>query len=172
MGQEYDKRNISLYRDDGLAAFKAQSGPQNEKNKKAIQKIFRDKGLDITIQCNMKIVDYLDVTMNLNEGSFRPFRKPDDKTNYILHAESDHPPNIIRQLPVSVEKRLSFLCHHQRKSSTNRRGITKTHLREADTRMNLRTIPPWPDNDNERGKLSGSIHHLVRRWRRTLAGNF
>ena len=38
MGQKYDKQNIGLYRDDGLAAFKAQSGPQNERNKKAIQK--------------------------------------------------------------------------------------------------------------------------------------
>ena len=56
----------------------------------------------------MKVVDYLDVTLNLNDGSFKPFRKPDDETNYI-HVESDHPPNIIKQLPISVEKRISDL---------------------------------------------------------------
>ena len=70
--------------------------------------IFKSKGLDIVIQCNMKVVDYLDVTLNLIDGSFKPFRKPDDETNYI-HAESDHPPNIIKQLSISVEKIISDL---------------------------------------------------------------
>ena len=56
----------------------------------------------------MKIVDYLDVTLNLNNGTIKPFRKPDDETNYI-HSESDHPPNILRQIPISVENRLSSL---------------------------------------------------------------
>ena len=106
--KKYNKNNIGLYRDDGLAVFKNMSGPENEKIKKEFQKIFKNKGLDIVIQCNMKVVDYLDVTLNLNDGSFRPFRKPDDETNYI-HAGSDHPPNIIKQLPISVEKRISDL---------------------------------------------------------------
>ena len=70
--------------------------------------IFKSKGLDIVIQCNMKVVDYLDVTLNLIDGSFKPFRKPDDETNYI-HAESDHTPNIIKQLSISVEKIISDL---------------------------------------------------------------
>ena len=56
----------------------------------------------------MKVVDYLDITLNLNDGSFTPFQKPDDETNYI-HAEIDHPPNIIKQLPISVEKSISDL---------------------------------------------------------------
>jgi hypothetical protein len=76
----------------------------------------------------MKIVDYLDVTMNLNDGSFRPFRKPDDETNYI-HAESDHPPNIIRHLPVSVEKRLSSLS-----SSEEIFNQSKRYYQDALTR--------------------------------------
>ena len=56
----------------------------------------------------MKVVDYLDITLNLNDGTFKPFRKADEETNYI-NSESDHPPNIIKQLPISVEKRLSNL---------------------------------------------------------------
>ena len=56
----------------------------------------------------MKIVNYLDVTLNLNDGSFRPYYKPNDEITYI-HAESNHPPSIIKQLPISVEKRLSDL---------------------------------------------------------------
>ena len=56
----------------------------------------------------MKIVNYLDVTLNLNDGSYRPYKKPNDETNYI-HVNSDHPPSILRQLPMSIEKRLSSL---------------------------------------------------------------
>ena len=73
IGKKY--KNVGLYRDDGLAVFKNTSGPANERIKKNIQKIFKDKGLDIIIKCNIKIVDYLDLTFNLNDGSYRPFRK-------------------------------------------------------------------------------------------------
>ena len=58
----YEKKDIGLYKDDGLAVFKNKSGPESEKIKKSIQAIFRENELKITIQCNLKIVDYLDVT--------------------------------------------------------------------------------------------------------------
>ena len=54
---------------------KNMSGPQNEKIKKKLQKIFKDKGLEIVIRCNMKVVDYLDITFNLEDGSYRPYKK-------------------------------------------------------------------------------------------------
>ena len=100
---EFNKSDIGLYRDDGLAVFKNTSGPQNERIKKKIQKIFKDKGLDIVIECNKKVINYLDATFNLNNGSYRPFRKPDDETMYI-NVHSDHPPSIIKQLPLSIER--------------------------------------------------------------------
>ena len=108
ISERCEKSDVGLYRDDGLAVFKDRSGPQNESTKKFIQKTFKDKGLDLVIQCNMKVVNYLDATFNLNTGTTAPYRKPDDETNYI-HAQSDHPPTITRQLPLSIEKRLSAL---------------------------------------------------------------
>ena len=108
ISQTYEKKDIGLYRDDGLAVFKNRSGPQNERIKKKIQQIFKDKGLEAVIQCNRKIVDYLDITFNLNDGSFRPCRKPEDETLYI-NVDSDHPPSILKQLPISIEKRLSSI---------------------------------------------------------------
>ena len=51
--------------------------------------IFKKHGLDIVIECNKKIVDNLDVTLNLNDGSYRPFHKLDDIKNYI-HIQSNH----------------------------------------------------------------------------------
>ena len=40
--------------------------------------------------------------------SYQPYRKPNDETHYI-HIQSDHPPSITKQLPRSIEKRLSQL---------------------------------------------------------------
>ncbi len=108
IAEKYPKENTGLYRDDGLAAFKNTSGPQNERIKKDFQRIFKDHGLDIVIVCNRKSVNYLDASLNLSDGSFRPYCKPDDETNYI-NVESDHPPSIIKQLPTAVEKRISDL---------------------------------------------------------------
>ena len=48
------------------------------------------------------------MTLNLNDGSYRPYRKPNDELLYI-HSESNHPPTIIKQLPLSIEKRLQTL---------------------------------------------------------------
>ena len=56
----------------------------------------------------MKVVNYLDVTFNLNDGSYQPYRKPDDETHYT-YIQSDHPPSITKQLPRSIEKRLPQL---------------------------------------------------------------
>ena len=55
-------------------------------------------------------VDYLDVTLNLSDGSYKPFYKPNSEINCI-DKESNHPPSIITSLHLSVESpllKLSF----------------------------------------------------------------
>ena len=73
---------------------------------KDITKFFADLGLRITIQTNLKAVDFLDVTRNLSTGKFQPYRKPNDRPLYV-HRQSNHPPNILKNLPASVSRRLS-----------------------------------------------------------------
>ena len=70
LGRQYDTKNIGLYRDDGLSIFRNCSGPQMEKIKKHLQKVFKNNGLDVIIECNMKVVNYLDVTFNLNDNTY------------------------------------------------------------------------------------------------------
>ena len=108
ISKAYDKNDIGLYRDDGLAIFRNKSGPQSERIKKHIQSIFKNKGLGIVIQSNIKIVNYLDKTLNLNDSTYRPYHKPGNEITYI-HKESNHQPNIIKQIPLSIEWRLSTL---------------------------------------------------------------
>ena len=109
----YEKKDIGLYRDDGLAVFKNKSGPESEIIKKSIQAIFRENELKVTIQCNLKIVDYLGVTFNLTDSSYRPFNETNNEINYI-HKQSNHLPSIIKQLPLSVERRLSKLSSNEK----------------------------------------------------------
>ena len=70
LGRQYDTKNIGLYRDDRLSVFKNGSGPQMEKIKKHLQKVFKNNGLDVIIECNVKVVNYSDVTFNLNGGTY------------------------------------------------------------------------------------------------------
>ena len=106
ISEKYDKNDIGLYRDDGLAVFKNISGPESERIKKNFQSLFKKYGLEIIIECNKKVVDFLDVTFNLKDGTYKPYQKPDNKISYI-NVQSNHPPNIIKQLPKTIEQQLS-----------------------------------------------------------------
>ena len=81
--EKYDKNSNGLYRDDALTVFKNKSSTQLERIKKNLQKTFKDFGLEIVSESNSRIINYLDVTPNLNNGSFRPYHKPDNFIHYI-----------------------------------------------------------------------------------------
>ena len=63
--------------------------------------MFKENELDIIIQCNMKTVNYLDVALDLENSTFRPYQKGNNQMKYI-NIESNHPPSIIKQLPLSI----------------------------------------------------------------------
>ena len=147
IAQYYLKKDFGLYRDDGLGVVKNKSGPEAEKIKKSIQKLFKDNGLEIVIKCNMKIVDYLDVTFNLNDGTYKPFTKPNNEITYV-HKESNHPPNILRQIPISIELRLSALSSNEKIFNES---ITpyKEALQKSGYAHNFSYNPPNNNNENK-----------------------
>ena len=85
LSKKYNKNDFGLYRDDGQAVFKNQSGTKSEQVTKNIQKTFKEHGLDIFIKCNMKVVNYIDVTFNLNDGTYKLYIKPNNEIKYILN---------------------------------------------------------------------------------------
>ena len=97
--------DIGLYRVDGLAIFRNKKGTQLEKIKKKLRRLFKKYDQE----SNQKIVNYLDVTLNLKDGTFRLFHKLGDQMLYI-HKESNHLANIIKHIPASIETRLSVVC--------------------------------------------------------------
>ena len=78
------------------------------------------------MECNLKLVNYLDVTFNLNNGSYQPYRKPNDEThNICLH--SDQPPPITKQLPRAIENGYQYY-HRQNKYLTKQYHIMRGAL--------------------------------------------
>ena len=103
--------NFGLYRDDGLGITSAPPH-QVELIKKDLCSIFSEHGLKITIEANKNTVNFLDVTLNLSNGTYMPFTKSNNIPLYI-HKKSNHPPQIIENIPKSVNKRLSEISYDQ-----------------------------------------------------------
>ena len=72
---EFGGKNIGLYRDNGLSCCENKSGPELEKIKKKMCKIFKDNDLSITTKTNLHITEYLDATFNLKTGKYHPYRE-------------------------------------------------------------------------------------------------
>ena len=111
LSKRYRKERIGLYGDDGLAAFKDITGSRADSIRKEITNIFKELGLNITIDSNLKITNFLD-TLTLNNGKHYPYRKPNDRPMYI-HKQSNNPPNIMKNLPASISRRISDISYDE-----------------------------------------------------------
>ena len=85
------KTNFGLYRDDGLILLRKPNGQQMDEKRKIIIKSFKDIAFSVDIQTNLKEVDFLDITLNLQNDTYRPYMKPNDKLLYI-QLLLNHPP--------------------------------------------------------------------------------
>ena len=109
LGEKYEKNRKGLYHNDGLACFGYTSRPQADRIRKDFIKIFKkDFNLIITCETNLKAVNFLEVTLNLTTGKYQPYNKPDNNPLYI-NILSNRPPNIIKNLPENISKRINTL---------------------------------------------------------------
>ena len=63
-------------------------------------------GLTLITEYNKTTVNYLDKTLNLLDGTYKPYQKVETSLQYI-HEESNRTPNIIKQIPITIETHLS-----------------------------------------------------------------
>ena len=102
-----EKDLYGLYRDDGLGVLRG-SGRKLDMKRKQLCKIFKENDLKMTALTNVKVVNFLDVTLDLTTKSYRPYRKPNNNMVYV-HVNSDHPRSVTKSIPKTVETRLSML---------------------------------------------------------------
>ena len=146
LANKFDKTSVGSYRDDGLALFKNINGHLADKIPKEFHQLFKENGLSLEIECNLKTVNYLDITLDLNTGTYKPYRKPNDEILYI-HAKSNHPANILKQLPISIETRLSNLSSNSEifdEASNHYQNI----LNQSGYDYKLQYKPPNNGNEN------------------------
>ena len=82
------------------------NGQQIDQMRKIIIKTLKDIGFAMNVESNFKIVDFLDITFHFNNGTNRPYKKPNDLFLYI-NKSSNHPPQIINQFAENITEHLS-----------------------------------------------------------------
>ena len=106
LSNKLDQQSTGLYRDNGLVFLRNTSKQKTDQIRKDIIEIFQNAGFKIETKTNLHIVDFLDVTFNLLDGTYKPYKELNDQLLYV-NASSNHPPQIIKQLPISISNRLS-----------------------------------------------------------------
>ena len=103
--KEYDDNKFGLNRDDGHSCFQNLSGPESEKTKKKLWKIFKKHGLNITVESNLQMTDFLGVTFDLRTRTSHPYRKVNNEL--YIHKQSNQPPSITKHIPAMISERIS-----------------------------------------------------------------
>ena len=104
--------SFGLYRDDGLTVLK-KSKCENERAAKSIRKIFQNHGFKITVEANLIQTDYLDITLNLSNNTYAPFRKENSHIRYV-NNQSNHPKPIRKSIGPMVSNRLNKLSSSEK----------------------------------------------------------
>ena len=88
--------NMGLYRDDGLSILRKINKQEIDRVREKIISIFKNIDFKIKIVTNFTEVDFLGVTFNLENNTYRPHKKPNDKLIKLIYIDvsSNHPPQI------------------------------------------------------------------------------
>ena len=125
--QVLPRNSFGLYRDDILGIVRG-SGPIIERVKKKIVDIFKKECLQITAEANTRRVNFLDFMLDLDEKIHRPFHKPNANVVYV-NQKSNHPPQVLKNIPKGVEIRLSKLSRNA--ACFNEKPLFQKALNEA-----------------------------------------
>ena len=71
-----------------------------DRTRKDLNKIFQECGLSIASKIDLTRLNFLDVSFYMKQETYTP--KPNND-----HKHSNHPQNILKDLPMSISKRIS-----------------------------------------------------------------
>ena len=84
---------------------------QRRSSKKSVG-FFKKISSELQLKLTKKVVQYMDVTMDLSTRLYRPYMKPNNTLQYI-NVKSNHPPAILKIIPEGVNKRLSEISSNK-----------------------------------------------------------
>ena len=145
--------NVGLYRDDGLAVTKLKPRLA-ELEKKKVCKIMSEYGLKITATANAHSVNFLDLTLDLREDTYKPFMKPNDVPLYV-HRQSNHPQTVLDNIPLSVNRRLSSNSSNEEIFNNSCKPFQEA-LKKSGYKFKLEYKPP-EENNNKKSQHSRNI---------------
>ena len=140
LGRIINLELVGLYRDDGITFIPDSNGPKTSNIQKKIIRVFKLIGLRIQIASNLKIIDFLDVTLNLNNGTFKLFSKNDSTPRYI-NISSNHPRSVLRQIPNAVNQMINRL-YSSKKNFKESKGICDNALKNSGFQGRLEYLTP------------------------------
>ena len=70
------------------------------------------------------------MTFNLLDGTYKPYKKTNDQLLYV-NTSSNHPPQIIKQLPISISNRLSNNSYNNKPAFDMSKSEYEKALRES-----------------------------------------
>ena len=91
----------------------------------------------------MKDVDFLDITMHLESGTYEPFRKEELPPIYV-NKKSNHPPVVTKNIPAMIEKRLNNRCSNEQAFNRHRNTYERA-LRQSGYNATLKYNENQPD---------------------------
>ena len=102
----------------------------------------------------MKAVNFLDVELNLTTGKYQPYNKPDNNSLYI-NILSNHPPNIIDNLPGSISWRINNLSKDETTFNKSRPNLYNNALTESGFKQKIQqnTATVTNNTKNEKRKI-------------------
>ena len=133
------------------------------------QDLFLENELKITIATGLKHVDFLDVTFNLSTETYRPYKKPNSKLLYV-NKDSNHPPTVLKQIPNSVNQRLSTISSSEEIFDASKREY-ESALSEAGYKQPLKYTINEQNNANNRRKRKRKIVWYNPPFSKSVKGN-
>ena len=88
------------------------------------------------IRINLHIVDFLDIHFKLKTNSYKPHMKP-NSVPVCISKNSNHPLQVLKELPKTIEKRISTISS-SKEISNNSKTIHKDTLEKSGFKINCR----------------------------------
>ena len=130
---------------------------QSKEREKQLSVYLKNEGLSITTKANLKALNFLDIQLDLINSSYRPYRTPNDNLMYF-DINPNRPPNIKKQIPKSISKRICELSSKKEIFNNNIRTYNDA-LKRCKFQEKLVFVPEVPSDlpVNQRRKRKHKI---------------